>query len=280
MAHVHAAAAHAGAAVVAVVLVYPHAHQAEAVEQPVDCAQGAEEAAEAAIAEHTGQADNEHDGELAGEEDAQHAEKARVVGVCQQADGTLKGAGRTDVLAEARNGNIVLEPIPQRNRHNEHGQRDVFQPGQRPRQAVLFQLIGGDLVQQLLDQPQRAEPPADGAAQDNAEKQDDAQHVPARPVARGGQRVLDGAQGAGAHCAGAGVAVEARDAGVLGLALVDLAVDKALQMRVVQQRAVELDQSPGGGTERRASRILDIIQGQHTPYRFLLPCQRRPWRCR
>ena len=135
------------------------------------------------------------------------------------------------------------EPVPQRDRHGEHGEQHVLQPGQCAGDAALPDLIGGDLVQQLLDQPQGAEPPADGTPEDDAEEQDDAHNIPAGPVTAGGQGVLDRAQGAGTHSAGAGIAVEARDAGVFGFSLIDLAGDESFQVRVVQQRAVKLNES-------------------------------------
>ena len=128
MAHVHAAAAHTGAAAVAALLIHPHTHQAEAVEQPVDRAERADKTAETPVAEPAGQSDDQHDRELAGKEDTQHAEQSRVVGIGQQADRTLKGSGGTDVFAKARHGNIMLQPIPQRDRHNKNGEHTSATP--------------------------------------------------------------------------------------------------------------------------------------------------------
>ena len=160
---------------------------------------------------------------------------------CQQT--ARQGPGGTEILAEARHRNVMLQPVPQRDRHDEHGEKHVLQPGQCTGDAALPDLIGRDFVKQFLNQPQGAEPPADGTSQDDAEEQDDAHNIPAGPVTAGGQGILDRAQGTGAYSAGAGIAVEARDTGILGLALVDLTVDEAFQMRVVQQRAVKLDES-------------------------------------
>ena len=272
-AHVHAAAAHARAAVVAAALVHLDADDVEAVEQAVDRAQRTDEAAEGAIAEHAGQPDGQHDDELAGKEHAQHAELRPVDGVRQQAHGPLEGARRADVLAEAGQGYAVGEGIPQRYGHDEHRQQQVFQPRQGPRHGALFNLQRGHFIQKLLDQAQRAQPAADGATQDHAIQHDDAQHVPARPVIGGAQRVLYRPQGARARRRGAGIAVEARRAEVFSLALVDVAGDEALDIGVVQQRRIQLDQPAGGGPVALPPglgplpHVLCIIQGQHTPYR-------------
>ena len=120
-------------------------------------------------------------------------------------------------------------------------------------------------MQQLLDEAHRAQPAAHGAAQHHAVEQQYAQHVPARPMPGGGQRVLDRAQGTGRRRAGAGIAVEPGHAGRLRRAAIDLAADEAPQVGVVQQRAVELYEPPRRGP---APVLLPIIQDRYTPYRY------------
>ena len=198
----------------------------------------------------------------------------------EQRHGPLEAARGAEILAEGRQGKAAAEPGPEGDRRDEQGQHRILQPGQSPGDAALFQFIGGDLVQQLLQKPERAEPAADRAPQGDAKEQEDAQHVPAGPVSAGGQGVLQRAKGTGPDGTGTGIAVEAGDAGVFRASPVDFALEKALEMRVVQQRAVEMDESPGGGAERGPPGRFDLIQGPHTPYRFLPPCQRRPGRCR
>ena len=126
-------------------------------------------------------------------------------------------------------------------------------------------------MQQLLDQSQRTEPAADRAAQNSAEQQENAHHVPPGSVAGRGQRILQCPERAGTDSPGAGITVEARDTGILCLALINLAVNEAPQVRIVEQRAVELDQFSG-----RWPTVLPpicfyiiniIIQGRYTPYK-------------
>ena len=81
MPHVHAAAAHTGSAVVAAGGVHLHAHNRDFAEKAVDCAKRAYETAEAAVAEHAGQADDEHDDKLPREQDVQHSEIAGIGGI-------------------------------------------------------------------------------------------------------------------------------------------------------------------------------------------------------
>ena len=81
MPHVHAAVAYAGAAVIAAGGVHLHAHNRHLAEEAVDCSQRTYKAAEAAVAEHTGQADDEHDDKLAREQDVQHSEIAGIGGI-------------------------------------------------------------------------------------------------------------------------------------------------------------------------------------------------------
>ena len=280
MPHVHVAAAHTAAAAVAAALVHAHPHQTDAVEQSIDRAQRAKEAAEAAITEYAGQTDDEHNNKLARKETAQHAVKARVVGIGKQPHRAFERTGGTDIFAKARHRNIVPQPNPQWDRRRKENEDPVFQPGQRPCPAAFPDFIGGDLVQQLLEQPQRAEPAADAAAQGHTEEQEDTHHIPGCAMTAGGQRVLDRAQRAGADRAGAGIAVQARDAGVLCPALIDLAVDKSLQMRVMQQRAVKLDEPSCRGAEGWPPTTHTLIQDRRTPYKSLPLCQRRPLRCR
>ena len=259
----------AGAAAVAAVRVRLHAHQAEAVEQPVDRAQGAEETAEAAVAENAGQQDGNEDDPLAGEDPAQHLKHGRVGGVGQVAGRALQGARRADILAEGRQGQAPGQGIIQRKGDHEHRQDDVFHPGQRPGCLSLADLRHGQLMKQVLDQAHGAQPAADRPAQDNAEEQDHAQHIPAGPVSRGSQGVLQRPQGAGPRRAGTGIAVQAGDAQRLGLSLIDFSFNESPQVRVVQKRRVQLDKPPFRRTEglQPGDRV-PLIQGPHTPYRY------------
>ena len=126
-------------------------------------------------------------------------------------------------------------------------------------------------MQQLLQQPQGTEPAADRAAQNQAIEHENAVDIEADLLVRGADGVLQGTQRAGAHRAGAGIAVEARHADSLcggGFALIDFALHKALDVGVVEQRAVELYKPSLGRTVGSPPGAFYIIQGQHTPYKF------------
>ena len=269
VADVHPAGAHAGPAVVAAALIHLNADDVEPAEQAVDRPQGAEKAAKAPVAEDAAQADHHQDDPFPGEQDAQHAVIIRPGGVGQMADRPLEGARRADVLAEGRQGQVVPQAVPQGNGDHEHRQDHVFEPGQGPGHAAFAELQGGDFVQQLLDQPQGAEPPADGAAQNDPEQQEDAQHIPPGPVAGGAQGVLDAAQGAGGHGPGAGIAVKAGGAGVFGVPVINIPLDKAFQIGVVQQGRIQLHQPSGGGAVALPPGGFHLIQGRHTPYKLI-----------
>ena len=117
--YIHAAVADAVSTAVALVRVHFYADKTEAVEQTVDCPQGADETAEAAIAEHAGKEDDDQDDKFSREKDAQHAEQFIVARVGEQPDRAFQRAGRADILTEARHGHIVLEAVPERDRNHE-----------------------------------------------------------------------------------------------------------------------------------------------------------------
>ena len=238
MADIHLAAAHAGAAAVAAVLIYFDADEGQLVEEAVDRAEGTDEAAEGPVAEDAGSSDDDHDHEFAREEDPEHREVARVFGVGEEADGALKSARRTDVFAKARHCQVVTDPVPHGDRDDENRKNHIFEIGERARHAALFDLGSRDLVQEFLDQAQGAQPSADRSAEGQPEDHDNAQHIPSGAVSGIGERVLDRAQRAGSGGAGAGVAVKTGDADGFCLPLIDLSVDKAAKVGIVEESAV------------------------------------------
>ena len=271
MAHVHPTGADAGAAAVAARGVHLHADQRELAEKAIDRAQRAEKAAEAAIAEHAGETDDQHDDKLACEQNAQHGEVARVTRVGEQHDRALEDSGGADVFAEARQRYAVGYAVPGRDPDGKDREEDVLEPGQRAGHTAFLDLRGRQLVQQLLNEPEGAEPAADRAPEDQAVEHQDTEDVPADLLVGGADGVLQGAQRAGPHRAGAGIAVEAGNTEPLGrgaFALVDLALDKAFDMGVIQQGAVELNEPSLGRAVGGPPGGFYIIQGQHTPYKF------------
>ena len=202
VADVHFTAAHAGAASDAAALVDFDADQGQTVEHAVDRAERADKAAEGPVAEDAGSRDDEHDHEFAREQDTEHSEVAAVLRIGEKGDGAFKGARRAYVFAEPGDRHVMPDPVPHGDRDNEYCKDHVLEIGERAGDAALRDLRCRDLVQQLLDQPEGAQPAADRPAQRQAEDHDDAQHIPAGAVAGAGERVLDRAKGARAGGAG------------------------------------------------------------------------------
>ena len=224
--HVHFALHHTQAAAVAAVRVHLHAGQGETVEKAVDRAQRADETAEGPVAENTGQADHDHDDPLVGEERAKLVEGCRVGRILQQADRSLKGARRTDILAEAWQNDAFSDTPDERDRDDEHRQENIFQPGKHPGDTALPDFPGRDPVQQFLDQAQGTDPAAYGTAQDDAEQRQNAHHIPGSGMPGGVQRVLQGTQGTAGDGAGAGITVESRHTGSLQVPGIDMSVNE------------------------------------------------------
>ena len=125
-----------------------------------------------------------------------------------------------------------------------------------------------DLVQQLLDQAQRADPAADRPSQNHAEQCQDAHHVPGRGMPGGVQCILQGAQWAAGDRSGAGIAIEPGNADGFQVSGLDMAVNKAFEVRVIKQGGIQLHQAAGArATDVFIFVIHRLIQGRHTPYR-------------
>ena len=127
MPHVHAAVAYAGAAVIAAGGVHLHAHNRHLAEEAVNGAKRADKTAETAIAENARKTDHQHDDKFAREQDVQHAEIACICWIGEQEDRPFKGAGRTDVLAEARHRYSVGNPVPGGDPDGKDAEDHIFQ---------------------------------------------------------------------------------------------------------------------------------------------------------
>ena len=266
MADVHGALGRTAAAAGTLGGFHFHAHHSDFGKQAVNRAQGTQEPAEGPVNEHTGQNNDQQDDKFPGKEDAQHGELIAVGGIGQQSNGALKGARRAYVLAERRNW-IALHGVPKGNRKGKDGQNHVFQVAEHMGDTAFFDLKRGDLVHQLLQQPQGAQIAADGAAQGDAIKHQNAQHVHRRAAAGGGDGVLQRAQGTRPHGPGAGIAVKARHAYAFGLAGKDLSGDITLQIGVVKKGGIKLNQSALGG-QMIPNPAGEPTQGRYTPYRY------------
>ena len=148
---------------------------------------------------------------------------------------------------------VIFKAVIERYGYHEDRDDDILQISERPRHAVLPDLGRRDPVQELLHKSHGAEPAADRPAERQSEDHDDPQHIPAGAVAGVGERILNGAQGAGTGSSGTGIAVKARDAYGIAveagdadrfrLSLIDFSVYKASEVRVIEERAVKLNKS-------------------------------------
>ena len=163
----------------------------------------------------------------------------------------------------------MLQPVPQGDGNYKNRQKNIFQPAEHPGKTGFFDLRRRDLVQQLLNQANGTEPATDRTAKNDTEKSQNPQYIPSGLMTGCSQCVLDRAQRAGAYCTGAGIAVKPRYTGIFCLTYIDFSIDKALQMGIIEQRAVQLHQTAGAGSIALPQSSISVIQGQHTPYRYL-----------
>ena len=223
-----------------------HAEQREPRKKTVDCAERAEKAAERAINKHAGGENRNHDDELAREENVEHGEFIGVRRVGKQADRAFERPCRTDILAKRRDGE-ALRGVNQRHGYDEYAENDILQPAERAGDAAFLNFGRGELMKQLLKQPERAEPAADRAPQRRPEEQQNAQQVKRRARSGRGERVLQRAKRTRADCTGAGITMKSGHADVFERAGIDIAFEKALRVGVIKQGGVNLDEPPPGG---------------------------------
>ena len=259
---VHGAGLLAGAALGAFLGVNPEAVEGHRVKQAVDGAQGAEVAAEGAVDHHGEQQQHHQDGHLPVEQPAQSGLEGGGGG--HQGDSGEEGARGADILAEP--GLALAHNVQHREGedNDEPHQNDVLQEPEPPVAGQLAQLFDkGNLVQQVLDQPEGAQPAAHEAAQQRAEEKEEAGHIEGELVIPAGDDSLKGADGAGTQSTRTGVAVEAGDAEQLGVALVDGALGETGGVTVRQGGEADLDP----GAEVPPEEGQPLTQGRYTPCR-------------
>ena len=250
---VHLAGVGAGFAAGAPALIKMHAVQGDLIEEAVDRAEGADVFAERAV-------DDEARGKYQAEDDELEAEKAPELACDLFVQGGEPEAGdcagRADVLAEER-GQFKAE----REQQYEDCEHRVFEIAQVFVELEFIFLEKRDLVQKVLQKAERAEEAADCAADQGADEDQDAGDIVGQFEFQAAEITLQGTYRAGADRAGAGVAVESRNANGLSGALVDLSFEESLEVGVLQERC--------NGLDRMTHPFLS--QFRHTPYRSSLP---------
>ena len=103
-------------------------------------------------------------------------------------------------------------------------------------------------MKQLLNQAQRAQPAADGSAQHKPPEHNDAENIETDPVSGGRQGILERSQRTGSHRGRAGITVKAGHTDKLTLAGIDLPLDEAFYIGVIQKCRIHLYETPFRGT--------------------------------
>ena len=241
------------------------AEHRDGVEQRIDRAQWAEVLAEGAEDRHACDEHRDEQRRLPREQPARGAADALVRDHQRQA--ALQRACGAEQLAEPRRAlpGFVLQQQGQR--EHQHGQHRVLDEPQRAVAAEgVYLPPEGDFVQQLLYPPKGAEPAADKAPRQRAHQQQKARHIIGKPEFPAAQHRLQRADGAGAHRAGAGIAVEPGHAQALQAPLVQRAARKARKMAVGQQRPCRLHRVT------HPFHFLHLIQCRYTPDTRGSPC--------
>ena len=226
----HRAGLFAGLAGGAPLLFPVNLYQAEPVEPAVDGPQRAQVLAERTVGLDRQQDDSQQNPQLPQEQPARLAAQGAVG--AEQGDGSQQGSGGTQKFAKRRD---LGKSAPQKHgagkhQQNQHRVLSIFQDVVVGQALSFFE--DGDFVQEVLYQPEGAQPAADKAPQQAAEEEEEAQGRERDVKAPLIQQRLERPDGAGADGTGAGVAVQPRDTGVFQTATVDLPVEKAIQIAV------------------------------------------------
>ena len=110
-------------------------------------------------------------------------------------------------------------------------------------------------MEQLLKEAKWAQKAADGSSQQSAKENQKAQDIIWKPELEPRQEALQTSDGAGAHGAGTGIAVQAGNANGFSCPLIDFSGKEAFQIGVTQEGGNRLNGKPS------------LIQFPHTPYR-------------
>ena len=259
----------ADAAVYAFLCVYAHADQAHPLEEPVKGSQRADVFAERPVDEDRCRDAQDQQQELPPEEPAERPSHHAVEE--HQGYPALKRSDRTYILAEEGFSCAVFAAVEERQQKHHDEEHHVFQIAQRLIDLLRHrQLWRGDLVEQLLDQAEQAEPGADEAAYEEADDGKVADHI--RPYASVSvvEYGLHRSDRTRSQSSRAGVAVHSGNADLLELALIDrrIARKESFDVRVGKDPPACLDglAQPGRLFCLQLLFVLfRLIQGLYTP---------------
>src|SRR5699024_9933743 len=124
-----------------------------------------------------------------------------------------EGAGRAYVFAEVRGADAVGVQSEKRQQNDESGEDCVFEPLQETVPGEVLALPKErDFIKQILNEPEGAQPAAHEASEGRTHQQKKADEIERQAAAGRGECGLQRTKRAGAERAGAGIAVQSRNA--------------------------------------------------------------------
>ena len=260
--NIHRASRLALAAVHTLVPVDLIAHERDRVEQAIDRAQRAQIPAERAIDKQAQQDDSRKDQKLPGKQPASGRADARIQS--RQGNPAEQHARRADILTKPWVAHAYQVDCGQRQHNDKDHQNEVLEPAQDAVAGQFFDFPWeGDLVQELLEKTEGAQPSADKAAAHRTDRKQKAEHIERKLPPAAAQDGLQRANGARAQCAWAGITVQTGHTQLFEWPAVNFALQEAAHIAVGQRGKAGLDDQP---------KMFHISPPQYIPGTRLPPC--------
>ena len=228
----------------ALALVHLHLEEGHPVKQRIERAKRAQPLAEGTVKYDTQHDHRQQNAEFPGKQAAQRRPDAGI-GKGQR-DGSLQHTLGAEVLAEewVAHAHVIHKERRQENDH--HQQDSVFEVCQGL-ELLCGELLGRDLMQQLLKPAEGTEEAADKAPQQHAQQNEKACDIIGEAELGRAHHRLKRPDGTGSGGRRTGVAVQPRHADSLPRPLIQSALEEIRQMQVGQQRRTRLNPAPEAG---------------------------------
>ena len=178
-----------------------------------------------------------------------------------QRNSRKQGTTGADILTEPGLP-LALDTCCQKGKqYHEQCQNQIFPFCQEPMSRKIFPFFHKwNLIQQILDQSKRAQPPAYSSSKYRSKQQQKSYYIERKTLLSSRQRRLQRTNGTGAQGSWAGIAVQARHAGLLQRSCIDASCDEAIEISIGQRRKSSLN-----------PQSYPTTQFQYTPdiYKFL-----------